>query len=99
MSHNITVSDEVYTNLQAAAQARGVSVEALLIEFTRQLSAPPTTHSKELEALAAGGLPSSFPRAFADLIDPTLDYDAIRRDLAGRTFSPLLSEIIIEDRG
>jgi len=99
MSHTITVPDEVYARLQAAAQVRGLSVEVLLTDLTRQLSAPTSAHAKELAALAAGGLPASFPQSFADLIVPTLDYDAIRRDLASRTFSPPLSEIIIEDRG
>jgi hypothetical protein len=99
MSQNIIVPDEIYAALQAAAQVRGLSIEAFLGEITGQLGASTSAHSKELAALASGGLPTNFPQSFADLIDPTLDYDAIRRDLASRTFSPSLSEIIIEDRG
>jgi len=99
MSQTIIVSDEVYDGLQAVAQARGLSVEALLAEIGRQRNTATSAHMKELAALAAGGLPASFPDSFTDLIDPRLDYDAIRRDWASKTFDPPLSEIIIEDRG
>lgn len=99
MSQNITVADDVYARLKAVAQARRLSVEAWLTEFSRHLSPAASAHPEELAALAAGGLPASFPQPFADLIDPTLDYEAIRHDLASKTFTPPLSEIIIEDRG
>lgn len=99
MSQTITIPDEIYDGLQAVAQARGLSVEALLAEIGRQGSTVASAHLKELAALAAGGLPAGFPDSFTDLIDPTLDYDAIRRDLASKAFDPPLSEIIIEDRG
>jgi hypothetical protein len=99
MSYTITVSEEVYAGLLATAQSRGLTVEALLAEIGCQPGTLTSAHAKELAALAAGGLSPSFPQSFADLIDSTLDYDAIRRDLASKIFHPPLSEIIIEDRG
>jgi hypothetical protein len=49
--------------------------------------------------LSRGGLTPAPVGAFVDLIDPTVDYDAVRQALARKRFSPSLSETILAERG
>lgn len=83
MSTTITIPEELYEKLRREAQARGLTVEGL----------------KVLEALSKGGLSPLTLDPFSDLIDPTVDYEAVRRELVDRNFTPSLSEITIADRG
>jgi len=62
-----------------------------------QLHLPSPRQATVVAALSRGGLPPVSADAFADLIDPTADYDAIRRALAQKCFT--LSDTILAERG
>jgi hypothetical protein len=95
MSKAIAVSDTLYEKLEGTARNRGVSVEELLDDLAQGLSPP--RQSAVAAALSRGGLPPVSADVFADLIDPTADYDAIRRALAQKRFT--LSDTILAERG
>jgi hypothetical protein len=97
VSKPLIVSDALYARLEQAAQARGMTVEQLLTDLSGAL--PPPPHAAQLRALSSGGLAPASLGAFADWIDPATDYEAIRRALARKQFSPSLSETIIAERG
>jgi len=97
MGKPVTVSDALYARLEQAAQARGLTVEQLFTNFCGALPSP--THVTLLRVLSLGGLTPVPLDAFADLIDPTVDYKAIRQALARKRFSPSLSETILAERG
>jgi hypothetical protein len=95
MSKAIAVSDPLYEKLEGTARSRGVSVEELLDDLAQSL--PSLLQAPELATLSRGGLPPVSADAFADLIDPTADYDAIRHALAQKRFT--LSDTIVAERG
>jgi hypothetical protein len=95
MSKAIAVSDPLYEKLEDTARSRGVSVEELLDDLVQRL--PSLPQAPVVAALGRGGLPPIPADAFADLIDPTADSDAIRRALAQKRFT--LSETILAERG
>jgi len=95
MSKAVAVSDTVYEKLERAAQSRGVSVDQLLDEMARSL--PQATQTTVLDALSRGGLAPMSADVLSDLIDPTADYNAIRRALAQKPFT--LSDTILSERG
>ena len=97
MSKAIAVSDALYTKLEHAAHARGVTVEQLLTELSHALPSP--SRAPLLDALQRGGLAPVAPEAFADLVDPTADYDAIRQALGQKRFAASLSDTILAERG
>jgi len=93
----VTVSDALYARLEQAARARGCTVEQLLTDLCGALPSP--TQAALLRALDSGGLSPVPLGVFADLIDPTADYEAIRQSLARKRFSPSLSDTILAERG
>ena len=97
MGKPVTVSDALYARLEQAAQARGLTVEQLLTDLCGTLPSPP--QAALLQALSLGGLTPVPLGAFADLIDPTVDYEAVRQALERKRFSPALSETILAERG
>jgi hypothetical protein len=97
MSRAVAVSDALYARLEHTAHARGVTIEQLLTELSQAL--PPPGQATMLDALRRGGLAPVAPEAFADLIDPTADYDAIRQALAQKCFASSLSDTILAERG
>jgi len=97
MSKLLTVSDALYAKLEQVAQARGLTVEQLLTDLCGTLPSPP--QAALVRALSLGGLAPVSLGAFADLIDPAADYEAIRQALARKRFSPCLSETILTERG
>ncbi|MBI1986848.1 MAG: hypothetical protein HYS70_00670 [Nitrospinae bacterium] len=99
MSKTITIPEELYEKLGREAQARGLTIEGLLEQVGRSLSLTSPCPEEILETLRQGGLSPLTLDPFSDLIDPTVDYETVRRELADRTFTPNLSEIIIADRG
>ncbi|MBI1802511.1 MAG: hypothetical protein HY259_03345 [Chloroflexi bacterium] len=50
-------------------------------------------------ALKEAGLIVSLAEGLRRMIDPNLDYEAIRKELAQQVFDPPLSELIIQNRG
>lgn len=92
MSKVIAVSDSLYEKLEGTARSLGVSVEELLGDLVQS----PPSLPPELAALSRGGLPPLSADVFADLLDPTADYDAIRRTLAQKQFT--LSDAILAGR-
>jgi len=97
MGKPVTVSDALYARLEQTVQARGLTVEQLLTDLCGTLPSP--TQTALLQVLSIGGLTPAPLGAFADLIDPTVDYEAIRQALARKRFSPSLSETILAERG
>ena len=97
MNDSVTVPASLYAKLERAAQTRGLTVAQLLTELSQP--PPPPAQSAALRALNAGGFSPVSLEAFADLIDPDVDYEAVRRDLARKHFSPSLSETLLTVRG
>lgn len=99
MSRTITITEEIYEKLSREAQVRGLTIEGLLEQIGMSLGLTSPCPEEILEALRQGGLSPLTMDPFSDLIDLTIDYETVRRELADRTFTPSLSEIIIADRG
>lgn len=95
MSKAVAVSDRVYEKLAQVAQGRGMSIEQFLDDLSQGL--PPQSHTTVIEVLSRGGLAPLSTDAFADLIDPTVDHDVIRRSLAQKSLT--LSDTILTERG
>jgi hypothetical protein len=97
MGKAITLSDDLYGKLEQVAKARGVTIETILEGLINDIASSPEVAARR--ALTAGGLPPSDLSAFADLIQPGVDYETVRKALASKAFRTSLSEIIIADRG
>jgi hypothetical protein len=52
-----------------------------------------------IEVLQEAGLIRPLSEELRRMIDPNIGYEAVRRELAERSFDPPLSQIIIENRG
>jgi hypothetical protein len=101
MVHQITLSDDEYEALAAAAAARGQPVEALVREalaerFPTMRSGQPHAHDALVEVMQRAGHLGSVPTRIPD----TPEEAAERRRLAHSiTPGKLASDIVIEDRG
>ena len=101
MSHQITLSDDEYEALKAAATALGQPVEALVREtlaerFPTLRGSLPQERGGLVEAMWRAGHLSSVPTRIPDTPE-----EAAERERLAKTIAPgkLASEIIIEDRG
>lgn len=101
MSHQITLTDEEYEALAAAAAARGEPVEALVREalaerFPAMRGAMPQVHDRLIEAMWRAGHLSSVPTRIPDTPE-----EAAERERLAKSITPgkLASDMVIEDRG
>lgn len=103
MAHQITLTDDEYQRLSAAAAEQGKTIEELVrAALTAQLSPPPSANKPAMterefeEHLYRKGIIDHIPDHRPD----TPEEEAERERLA-RSFGPgtPLSEIVIEDRG
>jgi hypothetical protein len=74
--------------------------EAVLRILQKELSPEAKSERERIEqALEESGLIRPLSEELRQMIDPGIDYEAVRRELAKRSFDPPLSQIIIENRG
>jgi hypothetical protein len=87
--------------LQERAAERGQKLQEAALRILQKELAPEIKSEREqvLEALQASGLVRPLSEELRQMIDPDIDYEAVRRELAERSFDPPLSQIILENRG
>lgn len=87
--------------LQKRASDGGEEPQKVALEILRKELAPEAKSERErvIEVLQAAGLIRPLSEELQQMIDPNTDYEAVRRELAARSFDPPLSQIIIENRG
>ena len=78
--------------LQERASERGQ-------ELQKELTPEKSEREQVIEALRASGLVRPLSEELRQMIDPDIDYEAVRRELAEQSFDPPLSQIILENRG
>ena len=87
--------------LQERASERGQKLQEAALRILQKELAPEAKSEREqvVEALRASGLVRPLSEDLRQMIDPDIDYEAVRRELAERSFDPPLSQIILENRG
>ncbi|GAG34298.1 unnamed protein product [marine sediment metagenome] len=87
--------------LQERASKGGQEPQEAALRILRKELAPEAKSEREqvIEALRASGLVRPLSEDLRQMIDPDIDYEAVRRELAERSFDPPLSQIILENRG
>jgi len=87
--------------LQKRASERGQELREAALQILRKELAPEAKSERErvIEVLQAAGLIRPLSEELRQMIDPSIDYEAVRRELAERSFDPPLSQIILENRG
>ena len=87
--------------LQERASKGGQEPQEAALRILQKELAPEAKSEREqvIEALRASGLVRPLSEDLRQMIDPDIDYEAVRRELAERSFDPSLSQIILENRG
>ncbi|MBM4466895.1 MAG: hypothetical protein FJ014_15315 [Chloroflexi bacterium] len=87
--------------LQERASEREQELQEVALRILQKELAPEAKSERELviQALQEAGLIRPLSEELRQMIDPSIDYEAVRRELAERSFDPPLSQIIIENRG
>ena len=92
---------DLLTLLQRWASERGEEPQKAALRILQKELALEAKSEREqvIEALRASGLVRPLSEDLRQMIDPDVDYEAVRRELAERSFDPPLSQIILENRG
>jgi len=87
--------------LKKRAVERGEEPQKVALSILQKELAPEAKSERErvIEVLQAAGLIRPLSEELRQMIDPSIDYEAVRRELAERSFDPPLSQIILENRG
>ena len=86
--------------LQERASERGQELQkAALRILQKELTPEKSEREQVIEALQTSGLVQPLGEELRQMIDPDIDYEAVRRELAEQSFDPPLSQIILENRG
>jgi len=87
--------------LQKRASEGGQEPQEAALRILKKELAPEakSEHEQVIEVLQAAGLVRPLSEELRQMIDPNIDYEAVRRELAERSFDPPLSQIILENRG
>ncbi len=88
--------------LQERASERGQELQEAALRILQKELAPEEVKSgreRIVEALRTSGLVRPLSEELRQMIDPGIDYEAVRRELAGQSFEPPLSQIILDNRG
>ncbi|MEA3459317.1 MAG: hypothetical protein U9R11_01325 [Chloroflexota bacterium] len=87
--------------LQKRASEGGQELQEAALQILQKELAPEAKGERErvIEVLRASGLVQPLSEELQQMIDPNIDYEAVRRELAERSFEPPLSQIILENRG
>jgi antirestriction protein len=80
---------------------KGEELQETALQILQKELAPEAKSERErvIEVLQEAGLIRPLSEELRRMIDPNIDYEAVRRELAERSFDPPLSQIIIENRG
>jgi hypothetical protein len=87
--------------LKKRAVERGEEPQKVALGILQKELAPEAKSERELviQALQEAGLIRPLSEELRQMIDPDVDYEAVRRELAEQSFDPPLSQIILENRG
>jgi hypothetical protein len=87
--------------LQQRASERGQELQDAALRILQKELAPEVKSERErvIEALHTSGLVRPLSEELRQMIDPGIDYEAVRRELAEQSFDPPLSQIILDNRG
>ena len=87
--------------LKKRAVERGEEPQKVALSILQKELAPEAKSEREqvIEVLRASGLVRPLSKELRQMIDPDIDYEAVRRELAEQSFDPPLSQIILENRG
>jgi hypothetical protein len=87
--------------LQKRASEGGQEPQEAALRILQKELAPEAKSERELviQALQEAGLIRPLSEELRQMIDPDVDYEAVRRELAEQSFDPPLSQIILENRG
>lgn len=87
--------------LKKRAVERGEEPQKVALSILQKELAPEAKSERErvIEVLQAAGLIRPLSEELRQMIDPSIDYETVRRELAERSFDPPLSQIILENRG
>lgn len=87
--------------LRKRAVERGEEPQKVALSILQKELAPEAKSERErvIEVLQAAGLIRPLSEELRQMIDPDVDYEAVRRELAEQSFDPPLSQIILENRG
>jgi hypothetical protein len=88
--------------LQERASERGQELQEAALRILQKELAPEEVKSERervVEALRTSGLVRPLSEELRQMIDPSIDYEAVRRELVEQSFDPPLSQIILENRG
>jgi hypothetical protein len=87
--------------LKKRAVERGEEPQKVALGILQKELAPEAKSERErvIEVLQAAGLIRPLSEELRQMIDPDVDYEAVRRELAEQSFDPPLSQIILENRG
>ncbi|MFQ5813733.1 MAG: hypothetical protein ACE5I2_11200 [Anaerolineae bacterium] len=87
--------------LQERASERGQELQEATLRILQKELVSEVKSERELviQALQEAGLIRPLSEELRQMIDPSIDYEAVRRELAERSFDPPLSQIILENRG
>ncbi|MFQ6016531.1 MAG: hypothetical protein ACE5NP_13945 [Anaerolineae bacterium] len=87
--------------LQKRASERGQELQEAALRILQKELAPEAKSERErvIEALRTSGLARPLSEELRQMIDPDIDYEAVRRELVEQSFEPPLSQIILENRG
>ena len=87
--------------LKKRAVERGEEPQKVALSILQKELAPEAKSERErvIEVLRASGLVRPLSEDLRQMIDPGVDYEAVRRELAEQSFDPPLSQIILENRG
>jgi hypothetical protein len=97
----LELSKDLLSLLQERASERGQELQEAALRILQKELASEAKSERErvVEALRTSGLVRPLSEELRQMIDPSIDYEAVRRELAGRSFDPPLSQIILENRG
>ena len=88
--------------LQKRASERGQKLQEAALRILQKELAPEEVKSERervIEALRTSGLVRPLSEELRQMIDPGIDYEAVRRELAEQSFEPPLSQVILDNRG
>ncbi len=97
----LELSKDLLSLLQERASEREQKLQEAALRILQKELAPEAESEREqvVEVLQAAGLIRPLSEELRQMIDPGIDYEAVRRELAERSFDPPLSQIILENRG
>lgn len=94
---------DVRERLEEESEKRGQMPAEVVVGILRREFVQKPEHQTQqeriIEVIERTGLVHPLSEELRSLVDPDKDYEAIRRELSERSFTPPLSKIVIDNRG